>query len=135
MTPTGDTFYLGVRRFFIMSGEHSHKSCFRICISNYLHTRGITRNEDIYTNPEVFNPDRFVNPSKPEILQHVDSVWGFGRRVCPGKAFAETNLWLVIANTIAMMDVRQVLGEDGNPIAPSTEFESGAIRCEGTRQR
>lgn len=92
-------------------------------------TRGFTRNEDVYPNPEVFNPDRFMNPTKPEVLQHLESVWGFGRRVCPGKAFAEANLWLVIANTIAMMDIRKVLDEDGNPVTPSGEFESGAIRC------
>jgi len=89
---------------------------------------GFTRNEDIYPNPEVFNPDRFMNPSRPEVLQHVDSVWGFGRRVCPGRAFAEANLWLVIANTIAVMDVRKALDQSGNPIIPTGEFESGAIR-------
>ena len=82
----------------------------------------------MYPNPEVFDPERFVNPSKPEVLQHVDSVWGFGRRICPGKTFAESNLWLVIANTIAVMDVRKATDEDGNPITPAAEFESGAIR-------
>lgn len=71
-----------------------------------------------------------MNPSRPEILQHVDSVWGFGRRVCPGKAFAESNLWLVIANTIATMDIRKALDEDKKPITPAAEFESGAIRCD-----
>ena len=69
-----------------------------------------------------------MNPSRPEVLQHVDSVWGFGRRGCPGKAFAEANLWLAIANIIAVMDIRKVLGEDGNPITPAGEFEPGAIR-------
>jgi len=89
---------------------------------------GYTRNEDVYPNPEVFDPDRFVNPSKPEVLRHVDSVWGFGRRACPGKAFAEANLWLIIANTIAVMDLRKGLDEYGNPITPTGEFEPGAIR-------
>ena len=106
----------------------------RTSVSDYFrpydpHIRSITRNEDVYPNPEVFNPDRFMDPSKPEIVQHVDSVWGFGRRGCPGKAFAEANLWTVIANTIAVMDIRKVLDEDGNPITPAGGFESGAIRC------
>ena len=86
------------------------------------------RNEDVYPNPEVFDPDRFVNPSNPEVLRHVDSVWGFGRRICPGKAFAEANLWLAIANTIAAMDVRKALDKDGNPITPPAEFAAGTIR-------
>ena len=69
-----------------------------------------------------------MNPSNPEVLKHVESMWGFGRRVCPGKAFAEANLWLVIANTIAAMDIRKVLDEGGNPITPTGEFDSGTIR-------
>ena len=59
----------------------------------------------------------------------MDAVWGFGRRTCPGKAFAESNLWLVIANTIAVMDLRKVLDKDGKPVTPAGKFDSGAIRC------
>lgn len=69
-----------------------------------------------------------MDTSNPEALKHVDAVWGFGRRVCPGKAFAESNLWLVIANTIAVMDVRKALDEGGNPITPTAEFNYGTIR-------
>ena len=79
----------------------------------------------------MFDPDRFMNPSNPEVLKYVESMWGFGRRVCPGKAFAEANLWLVIANTIAVMDVRKALDEEGNPITPSGEFNFGTIRYLG----
>ena len=122
-----------------MLGKHSPHPSFLspFNVSDYFQPydppiRSITRNEDVYPNPEVFSPDRFVNPSKPEILQHVDSVWGFGRRGCPGKAFAEANLWLVIANTIAVMDLRKALDEDGNPITPIGEFGPGAIRYGGS---
>ena len=135
MIPTRDTIYLRARAYSTIPGKYSPQ-LFDLLAPLLFHnfrfndpsTRGYTRNEDVYPNPEVFDPDRFVNPSNPEVLRHVDSVWGFGRRVCPGKAFAEANLWLAVANTIAVMDVRKALDKDGNPITPVAEFDPGTIR-------
>ena len=129
MILTRDTFYLRVRPCSTMSGKYPPQICNHTQLENP-RKRGYTRNEDVYPNPEVFDPDRFVNPAKPEVPLHVDAVWGFGRRVCPGKAFAEANLWLIMANTIAVMDIRRSLDENGNPITPTGEFEPGAIRYE-----
>jgi len=88
----------------------------------------MTRNEEVYPEPEMFNPDRFMNPSSQQVLEHVDAVWGFGRRACPGKTFAEANLWLCIANFIATMDVEKAVDGDGSVITPVAAFDSGAIR-------
>lgn len=129
MTTTGSTSCLGIQPCSTTFGKHLRPHSY-MPLFDHFQTRGITRNEDVYPDPETFNPDRFMNPSKPEILQHVDSVFGFGRRVCPAKAFAENNLWRVIANTIATMDVRKALDENGDLITPTREFESGAIRYE-----
>ena len=128
MIRTKDTLSLRIRQFFTTSGKRSPNPFLRTAVQPW-GARAIIRNEDVYPNPDVFNPDRFMNPSKPEILQHMDSVWGFGRRGCPGRALAEANLWSVIANTIAVMDIRKVLDEDGNPVTPAAEFKLGAVRC------
>jgi len=88
----------------------------------------ITRNEEVYPEPEVFNPDRFLHPSSQQVHEHVEAVWGFGRRICPGKTFADANLWLSIANFIATMDIKKAVDEDGNVINPAVAFTVGAIR-------
>ena len=90
--------------------------------------RAITRNEEVYPEPEVFNPDRFVCPSSQRVHEHLEAVWGFGRRICPGRIFAETNLWLLMANFIATMDIEKAVDGDGKAITPAAEFVPGAIR-------
>lgn len=88
----------------------------------------MTRNEKVYPEPEVFNPDRFLHPSSRQAHEHVEAVWGFGRRTCPGRAFAEANLWLCIANFIATMDIKKAVDAGGSVITPAAAFVSGAIR-------
>ncbi|KAG6884867.1 hypothetical protein C0993_007648 [Termitomyces sp. T159_Od127] len=53
---------------------------------------------------EAFIPERFLNPTCTTIDP---AVWafGFGRRVCPGKALAENTLFAVISTIIAAFDI------------------------------
>jgi len=88
----------------------------------------MTRNEEVYPEPEVFNPDRFLHPSSQSAHEHLEAVWGFGRRVCPGRTFAEGSLWLCMANFIATMNIEKAVDGDGNPVTPAATFETGAIR-------
>ncbi|KAK7983339.1 hypothetical protein PG989_010741 [Apiospora arundinis] len=61
-----------------------------------------TRDESVYPDPETFNPDRFLGPNP---APHPDFVFGFGRRVCPGKLLAEQSVWLTIAHSLAVFDI------------------------------
>ena len=90
--------------------------------------RAITRNEEVYPAPEVFDPDRFFRPSSQQVHEHVEAVWGFERRVYPGRTFAEASLWLCMANFIATMDIEKAVDGDGSVITPVAEFITGAIR-------
>ena len=90
--------------------------------------RAITRNEEVYPEPEQFMPERFWGKMDSEAAHHASAVFGFGRRVCPGKAFAESSMFLLMSNIVATMDLTKALDEAGNPITPSVEFNKSAIR-------
>ncbi|KXN91232.1 O-methylsterigmatocystin oxidoreductase [Leucoagaricus sp. SymC.cos] len=51
-----------------------------------------------YLSPDVFNPERFIKGSSNDTtIDPARIAFGFGRRVCPGRFFAEDSLWLAIA--------------------------------------
>ena len=90
--------------------------------------RAITRNEELYPEPELFMPERFWGKMDSEAAHQVNTVFGFGRRVCPGIAFAESSIFILIANIIATMDLTKVMDETGIPITPSVEYTKSFVR-------
>lgn len=64
-----------------------------------------------------------------EAARQVDAVFGFGRRVCPGKAFAEANAWLLMVNIIATMSIEKSVDAKGQQITPNSEYIGSYVRC------
>jgi len=91
-------------------------------------TWAITRNEELYPQPEKFSPERFIGNMDSEAAHQVDAIYGFGRRVCPGKAFAEANVWLLMVNIVAMMNIEKSVDETGQPITPDPEYIGSYVR-------
>ncbi|KAH9853167.1 cytochrome P450 [Lenzites betulinus] len=89
-------------------------------------TWAMTRDTRYYPNPEEFRPERHLEPA-PEggRLLPTDFVFGFGRRVCPGQAFADASIWLAIANIVALFDIRPAVDAMGHEVLPSEKFISG----------
>jgi hypothetical protein len=90
--------------------------------------RAITHDPDIYPEPDVFKPERFLNPDgtlrdDPTLA----SVFGFGKRVCPGKYFVDDTLFIVTSTVLSVFNIGKGSGcEDG-------QFEysyiSSLVRC------
>ncbi|KAE8364637.1 cytochrome P450 [Aspergillus caelatus] len=63
----------------------------------------LNMDESTYDNPEVFRPDRWIeNPSLP-----LPSLFGFGRRKCPGERMAKDSIFIAIARLLWVFDIKQ----------------------------
>ncbi|KAG7085838.1 hypothetical protein E1B28_003375 [Marasmius oreades] len=88
----------------------------------------MTHDPDTYPNPFEFDPDRFLStPGKPVQKDPRQICFGFGRRICPGLNLAEASVWLCIVMSLAVLDIKPVMGEDGKPIIPELENTNGTI--------
>lgn len=86
--------------------------------------------EERYPDPETFKPTRFLT-SDGKLNRDVpdpDDVFGYSRRVCPGRHFALDMLWLSIASILAVFNVEKSVDESGNVVEPSGEHTSGLVR-------
>ncbi|KAK1222893.1 hypothetical protein PQX77_014315 [Marasmius sp. AFHP31] len=89
--------------------------------------RAVMHDEKLYgANPHEFNPERFLQadtkPPNPELL-----VFGFGRRICPGRYQAMKTIYLTVAHLLATFTIGKAVDGEGNEVIPVAEFEVGFI--------
>ncbi|KAK7731531.1 hypothetical protein SLS53_008771 [Cytospora paraplurivora] len=79
----------------------------------------------VYPNPDVFDPTRFLGPNPA--LDPRNYVFGFGRRICPGKQLADSSMWLTIARSLAVFDIKKGVDGTGKEIEPEVSSMPGVI--------
>ncbi|CAE6444484.1 unnamed protein product [Rhizoctonia solani] len=82
----------------------------------------ITRDPEVYTEPESFNPDRFY---QKETLPAPG--FGWGRRICPGQHIAEASLFIAVASVLAAFNIQKARDEKGNEITPTTKAKESSL--------
>ncbi|KAK0470334.1 cytochrome P450 [Desarmillaria tabescens] len=103
------------RGYFIPKGSIVAFSSWQMC-----------RDPDLYPDPEVFDPTRFLGTS-PQ-LDPRELVFGFGRRICPGRFLAEASVFVIMARVLAVFDIVNAVSVDGVPLKPSPVQLTGTVR-------
>ncbi|THH16641.1 hypothetical protein EW146_g4040 [Bondarzewia mesenterica] len=83
-----------------------------------------------YPDAFAFRPERFEDQKKnTELgindLPHI--VFGFGRRICPGRWLALDSLWITIASLLSVYNISKSRDTNGAVIEPEVEFVSAFV--------
>ncbi|PIL25357.1 cytochrome P450 [Ganoderma sinense ZZ0214-1] len=82
------------------------------------------RDPELYPQPEEFIPERFLDSAGNVDVcgrDPADVAFGFGRRFCPGRHFADSTLFILCASVLSAFEIGPPLGEDGAPIPVKRE--------------
>lgn len=84
-----------------------------------------THDPEAHPNPDAFEPERYLSPRcESDPRQY---VFGYGRRICPGRHFANASLFLYVAQTLAVFDIGKAVDEEGREIEPELKATPGVI--------
>ncbi|KAJ6477534.1 putative monooxygenase [Mycena sanguinolenta] len=81
---------------------------------------------EVYQNPMEFDPDRYQGLDS-EMEKVTDISFGFGRRACPGRYFAEGTFFVVVSTVLATCKILPIQDTEGNAVLPDILYTSGTI--------
>ncbi|EJF63527.1 cytochrome P450 [Dichomitus squalens LYAD-421 SS1] len=89
----------------------------------------ILHDPEMYPQPERFIPERFLKEGKldPDIRDPATVAFGFGRRICPGRYFAEAALFIQIARVLHVFDIGRPLDKHGEVIYIEPKMKDGIL--------
>ena len=80
---------------------------------------------DVYAEPELFEPERFLSPrNEPD---PATEAFGYGRRICPGRFFADSSLYLNIVQSLAVFKIHKAVDENGRQISVDVRPKPGIL--------
>lgn len=96
-------------------------------IAELTNSRWFTHDPAVYPSPMDFIPDRFLDtPTHEAEPDPRNWIFGYGRRVCPGRYVADNALFLTIAQSLAVFKIEKLV-EDGKVVEPEVRFEPGIV--------
>ncbi|CDO71681.1 hypothetical protein BN946_scf184915.g25 [Trametes cinnabarina] len=92
-------------------------------------TWAMMQDADAYDKPREFYPDRFIRDGKLDttVRDPAAYVFGYGRRVCAGRHFADEMLYLAIASVLHVFIIEPPLDENGQPVKVEHRQSPGLI--------
>ncbi|KAG1880246.1 cytochrome P450 [Suillus tomentosus] len=93
---------------------------------SYVSGLALSRDEDVFPDASRFDPSRHLTVDgklKDPFVNHF--AFGHGRRICPGRWFAENSLWTATAAILAVLRIDHAKDSNGNKIEVKPEFTTG----------
>ncbi|KIJ37977.1 hypothetical protein M422DRAFT_231385 [Sphaerobolus stellatus SS14] len=87
----------------------------------------IAHDESKYRDPHTFNPSRFLTPEGKLNDDNMQYIFGFGRRICPGRHLAEASMWIAVTSILAAFQIRKAKNERGEDIEIIPQFTMGQV--------
>jgi len=88
----------------------------------------MTRDESKYKDPDRFIPERFLDADGKPNDDTFIPAYGFGRRICVGRFFADATVWFTLVSLLAVFDILPAKDENGEDIdITDYEYTDGAI--------
>lgn len=91
--------------------------------------RSILHDPEVFEDPLEYKPERFLKDGKlnPEVLDPSVASFGYGRRICPGRFFANNSLFSIIAHVLSVYDIKPGLDENGNEVKITPGMSTGLL--------
>ena len=92
--------------------------------------RAILHNPDLYPDPEAFKPERFIKEDGSlRDDPAISLAFGVGKRICPGRHFVDSTLFIVVSSVLSVFNVMKAQDENGReiPVNVATSFQSSII--------
>jgi cytochrome P450 len=109
-------------------GTHKVKRGAMIMVAPWV----LHRHQAFWTNPHVFDPDRFTPEREAEMTPGTYIPFGLGPRVCAGAAFATTEAVLLIARLFRRFDFHVLEPGRVRPAARLTTRPTQQVMCRVT---
>ncbi|OJA20204.1 hypothetical protein AZE42_04623 [Rhizopogon vesiculosus] len=88
--------------------------------------RALSRDEEIFPDASRFDPGRHLTIDgqlKEHIVNHF--AFGHGRRICPGRWFAENAVWTAMATILSIVRIDYARDPHGQKIEIEEEYTAG----------
>ncbi|PIL29307.1 cytochrome P450 [Ganoderma sinense ZZ0214-1] len=89
----------------------------------------ISRDPQMYPDADSFVPGRFLRDGvlNTDVLDPRLYAFGHGRRICPGRHFAEASLFLTVASVLHTFTIKPRCNAAGEPVLPEGKMKPGFL--------
>ncbi|KAL1950232.1 hypothetical protein VTO73DRAFT_5356 [Trametes versicolor] len=92
-------------------------------------TWAMLHDPEVYDSPEEFRPERFIRNGRIHTTARDGSAFsfGYGRRVCPGRYYADDLLYITVASALHVFQFEPPLDDRGQPVKIELRQSHGLV--------